>query len=81
MSSLPPLPEAYLEAMSEDCPLPPPGVEPPTHRRLRDAFGPDCVEVNYPIKIDVRSRAGAALFATQHGLLPEEQFRPIAPVA
>jgi HD-GYP domain-containing protein (c-di-GMP phosphodiesterase class II) len=32
-------------------------------------------------KIDVRSRAGAALFATQHGLLPEEQFRPIAPVA
>lgn len=32
-------------------------------------------------KIDVRSRAGAALFAMQHGLLPEETFAAIAPVA
>jgi DNA-binding NarL/FixJ family response regulator len=32
-------------------------------------------------KIDVRSRAGAGLFAMQHGLLPEETFPAVAPVA
>ena len=32
-------------------------------------------------KIDVRTRAGAALFAMQHGLLPEETFPSVAPVA
>jgi len=32
-------------------------------------------------KIEVRSRAGAALFAMQHGLLPEEIFPSVAPVA
>ena len=32
-------------------------------------------------KIDVRARAGAGLFAMQHGLLPEETFPAVAPVA
>ena len=32
-------------------------------------------------KLDVRTRAGAALFAMQYGLLPEETFPAIAPVA
>ena len=32
-------------------------------------------------KIDARTRAGASLFAMQHGLLPEEQFAAAAPVA
>jgi DNA-binding CsgD family transcriptional regulator len=32
-------------------------------------------------KIDIRSRAGAGLFAMQHGLLPEETFPAVAPVA
>jgi HD-GYP domain-containing protein (c-di-GMP phosphodiesterase class II) len=32
-------------------------------------------------KIDVRTRAGAGLFAMQHGLLPEETFPAVAPVA
>jgi HD-GYP domain-containing protein (c-di-GMP phosphodiesterase class II) len=32
-------------------------------------------------KIEVRTRAGAGLFAMQHGLLPEETFPAVAPVA
>jgi HD-GYP domain-containing protein (c-di-GMP phosphodiesterase class II) len=32
-------------------------------------------------KIDIRTRAGAGLFAMQHGLLPEETFPAVAPVA
>ena len=32
-------------------------------------------------KIDIRTRAGAGLFAMQHGLLPEEPFPAVAPVA
>jgi DNA-binding CsgD family transcriptional regulator len=32
-------------------------------------------------KIDIRSRAGAGLFAMQHGLLPEETFPGVAPIA
>ena len=32
-------------------------------------------------KIDIRSRAGVGLFAMQHGLLPEETFPAVAPVA
>jgi HD-GYP domain-containing protein (c-di-GMP phosphodiesterase class II) len=32
-------------------------------------------------KIDAPNRAGAALFAVQHGLLPEEQFAPTAAAA
>ena len=32
-------------------------------------------------KIDVRTRTGAALFAMQHGLLPEETFAAVAPIA
>src|SRR5438874_408158 len=32
-------------------------------------------------KIDVRTRAGAGLFAMQHGLLPKETFPAVAPVA
>ena len=32
-------------------------------------------------KIDARTRAGAGLFAMQHGLLPEETFPAVAPVA
>ena len=32
-------------------------------------------------KIDVSTRAGAGLFAMQHGLLPEETFPAVAPVA
>ena len=32
-------------------------------------------------KIDVRTRAGAGLFAMQHGLLPEETFPAVAPIA
>jgi len=32
-------------------------------------------------KLDIRSRAGAGLFAMQHGLLPEETFPAVAPVA
>jgi HD-GYP domain-containing protein (c-di-GMP phosphodiesterase class II) len=32
-------------------------------------------------KIGMRTRAGAALFALQHGLLPEERFAPPAPIA
>jgi HD-GYP domain-containing protein (c-di-GMP phosphodiesterase class II) len=32
-------------------------------------------------KIDVRTRAGAGFFAMQHGLLPEETFPAVAPVA
>ncbi|MEW6581595.1 MAG: HD domain-containing phosphohydrolase [Actinomycetota bacterium] len=32
-------------------------------------------------KLDVRTRAGAALFAMQHGLIPEETFPAVAPVA
>ena len=33
------------------------------------------------LKIGVRTRAGAGLFAMQHGLLPEETFPAVAPVA
>jgi DNA-binding CsgD family transcriptional regulator len=32
-------------------------------------------------KIDARTRAAAGLFAMQHGLLPEEQFPGLAPIA
>jgi HD-GYP domain-containing protein (c-di-GMP phosphodiesterase class II) len=32
-------------------------------------------------KIGTRTRAGAGLFAMQHGLLPEERFAPPAPIA
>jgi DNA-binding CsgD family transcriptional regulator len=32
-------------------------------------------------KIDIRTRAGAGLFAMRHGLLPEETFPAVAPVA
>jgi HD-GYP domain-containing protein (c-di-GMP phosphodiesterase class II) len=32
-------------------------------------------------KIDIRSRAGAGLFPMRHGLLPEETFSAVAPVA
>jgi HD-GYP domain-containing protein (c-di-GMP phosphodiesterase class II) len=32
-------------------------------------------------KLEIRSRAGAGLFAMQHGLLPEETFPAVAPIA
>lgn len=56
LDGLPPLPEIYIEVMEPNCPLPPIGRDTETNRRLRLAWGPNCVETDYTIKLDIRAR-------------------------
>lgn len=57
IDGLPNLPTKFLEAV--DGPLPPPVFnESPTIQRLKDAFGPNCTEIesNYPTRLELRDQ-------------------------
>jgi hypothetical protein len=57
IDGLPNIPERYLEA--DDSPLPPPKYgESPTIARLKEAFGPNCAEVesSYPTRLEQRDQ-------------------------
>lgn len=57
IDGLPNLPPKYLESV--DSPLPPPTFnESPTIQRLKEAFGPNCAEIesNYPTRLELRDQ-------------------------
>ncbi|VTS01383.1 hypothetical protein [Tuwongella immobilis] len=73
LDGLPPLPLAYTEEMLSDGPLPVPTVS-ATDLRLREAFGTNCPEIEYPIKIDVRAR-GMLVAANHFEINPDGRVR------
>jgi lipopolysaccharide export system protein LptA len=84
IDGLPALPEAYARPDdSHPAPPPPPDVPNSTDAKLRQAFGEECPELNYAIKLEVKAKGmvlAAKEFVLIHGGERDGQVR-LAPLS